>query len=150
MTSAAAPAGTVAQVRGRHGGAVFVIEDGGGRYRILAGHPENPASQISMADLDAGRLRGFADALGAHLAGRSGERPRVPYDEPFPAAVRLPGPGGTVMNVYDDGDDFSIRAVAGDSTAVGGKAGTGTGASVDDVRRFSAELTAAVSRTSTG
>lgn len=56
------------------------------------------------------------------------------YDERFPAAVQLPG-GHGVLNVYDDGVDFSVMAVA-----EGRKAGTGTGATTDDVGSFASQL----------
>lgn len=128
-----APAGTVAAIEGRSGGAVFVIEDHAG-YRVIAGHPEHPDTRITLDGIDSPSLREFAVALEAHLRTRSGERPHVPYDEAFPASVQLARPG-VVLNVYDDGEDFSIMAVAN-----GAKAGTGTGASVRDVQAFSAAL----------
>ena len=105
-----APAGAVASIEGRSGGAVFVIEDEAG-CRVVAGHPEHPDNHITLDGIDPPSLRGFATALEAHLQTRSGERPQVPYDEAFPASVQLVRPG-VVLNVYDDGDDFSVMAVA--------------------------------------
>ena len=58
----------------------------------------------------------------------------MPYDEAFPARVQLARPG-VVLNVYDDGDDFSIMAVAH-----GAKAGTGTGASIREVQASATAL----------
>lgn len=128
-----APAGTVASIEGRSGGAVFVVEDQAG-YRVIAGHPENPDGQITLDGIDRQSLRAFVAALDTHMSTRTGERPHVPYDEAFPASVQLVRPG-SVLNVYDDGEDFSIMAVAD-----GIKAGTGTGASVANVGDFVAAL----------
>ena len=115
-----APAGTVATVEGRSGVAVFVIEDRG-RFRVLAGSPEDPARQLSINGIERQALAAFAEALSTHMATRTGKRPAVPYDEAFPASARLSVSGDAVLNVYDDGDDFSIMVVA-----EGTKAGTGT------------------------
>lgn len=129
-----APEETVAAVEGRSGGAVFVIEEAG-RFRVLAGYLDKPAGQLSVEGIEAQALAEFAEALSAHMATRTGERPHVPYDEAFPASAQLWGTGGAVLNVYDDGNDFSVMVLAN-----GTKAGTGTGVSVTSVREFAAAL----------
>src|SRR5689334_6123652 len=97
-----APEGTVAAVEGRTGGTVAVVEESG-RFRVLAGYLDKPAGQLSVEGIEAPALADFAEALNAHMATRTGERPNVPYDEAFPAAAQLWGTGGAVLNVYDDG-----------------------------------------------
>ena len=85
-----APAGTVAAIEGRSGGAVFVIEDGG-RFRALAGRPEDPARQLSIDGIERQALAAFAEALSAHMAARTGQRPRPPLRRGVPglsAALR--------------------------------------------------------------
>lgn len=134
-----APAGTIAAIEGRSGGAVFVIEDRG-RFRVVAGRPEDPARQLTIDGIERPALAAFAEVLNAHMAARPGERPRVPYDEAFPASAQLSVSGDAVLNVYDDGEDFSIMVVAD-----GSKAGTGTGVTVASVREFAAALAAVVS-----
>ncbi len=126
------PAGTIAHVSGRGAGRVLVTSTRAG-YRITAGPPGDRGAQVTF-DADMADVRRFVDDVLEHLRTRTGTRRSVPFEESFPASARLMA-GPAELNLYDDGDTFSVMARDG-----GEKAGTGAFATLTGVQDFARDL----------
>lgn len=123
---------TIARVTGRGNGAV-VVTAGRAGYRVTAGPTDDRTAQIAI-DVDPVDLRRFVDDVLEHLRTRTGTRPSVPFEDSYPASARL-RVGTAELNVYDDGDTFSVMARDG-----GNKAGTGAFATLNGVQDFAHAL----------
>lgn len=126
------PDAAIARVTGRGNGAVVVTTARAG-YRVTAGPVDDRSAQIAI-DVDPVDLRRFVADVLEHLRTRTGTRPSVPFEDSYPVSARL-RIGTAELNVYDDGDTFSVMARDG-----GHKAGTGAFATLTGVQDFARAL----------